>query len=137
MEDIYKIFFCLFLCLGMCAIIAYIICDTLKKINMRNNIAKPSELMEVVNETINREFTYKTQFEFKIKHIRVIGDFEKEVNDLVTKTMNSLSPDILRDLEYYYKLDTLTRIVFKAHTILLIDYMNKNNIEFKNKVQSR
>ena len=71
------------------------------------------------------------------EHPEAYSDFEKEVNDLVIKTMNSLSPDILRDLEYYYKLDTLTRIVFKAHTILLIDYMDKNNIEFKNKVQSR
>lgn len=137
MEDIYKIFLCLFLCLGMCAIIALIICNTLQKINMRNNIAKPSELMEVVNESINREFTYKTEFEFKIKGVRVVGDFEKEVNDLVTKTMNSLSPDVLRDLEYYYKLDTITRIVFKAHAVLLVNFMDKNNIEFKNKVQSR
>lgn len=137
MEDIYKIFLCIFLCLGMCAIIAYIICNTLVKINTRNNIAKPSELMEVINESITREFTYKTQFEFRIKHIKVVGDFEKEVNDLVSKTMNSLSPDVLKDLEYYYKLDTITRIVFKAHAVLLVDYMDKNNIEIKNKVQSR
>ena len=133
MQDIYKIFLCLFLCLSMCAIIAYIICNTLVKINTRNNIGTPSELMEILNDAINREFTYKTQFEFRIKHIRIVGDFEKEVNDLVSKTMNSLSPDVLSDSEYYYKLDTLTRIVFKAHAVLLVDFMDKNNMEPKNK----
>ena len=71
-------------------------------------------------------------YKFKIKGITVVGDIEKEVNDLVHSTMKSLGKNILNDLTYYYSLSTITEMVFKAHMLLLTDYMDKSKSKKKN-----
>ena len=48
------------------------------------------------------------------------------MNDLVTKTLDSLSGKLLEDLQYYYSIEAITSMVFKAQLILLTDYMDKN-----------
>ena len=58
--------------------------------------------------------------------IKLIGDIEAEVNDLVTKTMDSLSGKLLEDLQYYYSIEAITSMVFKSQLVLLTDYMDKN-----------
>lgn len=125
--NIYAILLGIFLCTGMVSILALIICNSMEKINKRNKIPPESELLDVLNRAIEREFRYKVDFTFKIKGVKIVGDIEGEVNDLVKKTLESLSGNLLDDLQYYYSIEAITSMVFKAHLILLTAYMDKNN----------
>lgn len=125
--NIYAILLGIFLCTGMVSILALIICNSLEKINKVNKIPPESELLDVLNRAIEREFRYKVDFTFKIKGVKIVGDIEGEVNDLVKKTLESLSGNLLDDLQYYYTIEAITSMVFKAHLILLTAYMDKNN----------
>lgn len=125
--NIYAILLGIFLCTGMVSILALIICNSMEKINKVNKIPSESELLDVLNRAIEREFRYKVDFTFKIKGVKIVGDIEGEVNDLVKKTLESLSGNLLDDLQYYYTIESITSMVFKAHLILLTAYMDKNN----------
>lgn len=125
--NIYAILLGIFLCTGMVSILALIICNSMEKINKINKIPPESELLDVLNRAIEREFRYKVDFTFKIKGVKIVGDIEGEVNDLVKKTLESLSGNLLDDLQYYYTIESITSMVFKAHLILLTAYMDKNN----------
>lgn len=131
--NVYLIIFGIFLCTCMSCILALIICNSLERINRRNKIPPEKELMDILNRAIEREYRYKVDFTFKIKGIKIIGDIEAEVNDLVNKTMSSLSGNLLEDLQYYYSLEAITSMVFKSQLVLLTDYMDNNKKE--NKVQ--
>lgn len=130
--ELKEIFIGIFLCSGMMSILAIIIGDTMKKIARIKNIQSESDLMNILNRAIEREFNYKVNFEFKIKGITVVGDVEKEVNDLVHNTMKSLGENVLNDLMYYYSLTSITQMVFKAHMLLITDYMDKSRNKKKN-----
>lgn len=125
--NIYAMLLGIFLCTGMVSILALIICNSMEKINKINKIPPESELLDVLNRAIEREFRYKVEFTFKIKGVKIVGDIEGEVNDLVKKTLESLSGNLLDDLQYYYSIEAITSMVFKAHLILLTAYMDKNN----------
>lgn len=125
--NIYAILLGIFLCAGMVSILALIICNSMEKINKVNKIPPESELLDVLNRAIEREFRYKVDFTFKIKGVKIVGDIEGEVNDLVKKTLESLSGNLLDDLQYYYTIEAITSMVFKAHLVLLTAYMDKNN----------
>lgn len=125
--NIYAILLGIFLCTGMVSILALIICNSMEKINKVNKIPPESELLDVLNRAIEREFRYKVDFTFKIKGVKIVGDIEGEVNDLVKKTLESLSGNLLDDLQYYYTIEAITSMVFKAHLILLTAYMDKND----------
>lgn len=125
--NIYATLLGIFLCTGMVSILALIICNSMEKINKINKIPPESELLDVLNRAIEREFRYKVEFTFKIKGVKIVGDIEGEVNDLVKKTLESLSGNLLDDLQYYYTIEAITSMVFKAHLILLTAYMDKNN----------
>jgi len=130
--DMKELLLGIFLCAGMISILALIIGDVMQKIARIKNIQSESDLMNILNRAIEREFNYKVNFEFKIKGIAVVGDIEKEVNDLVHSTMKSLGKNILNDLTYYYSLSAITEMVFKAHMLLLTDYMDKSRSKKKN-----
>lgn len=135
--NIYALLLGIFLCTGMTSILALIVCRSLERINRYNKIQSESDLMDILNRAIEREFRYKVDFEFKIKRVKSVGNFEKEVNDLVHSTIKSLSGNILDDLEYYYSLENITEMVFKAHSILLTAYMDKSNSEPKDYIEKR
>lgn len=124
--NVYALLLGIFLCTGMICILALIICNSIEKINRRNQIPSEKELMDILNRAIEREYRYKVDFTFRIKGVRIIGDIESEVNDLVTKTMDSLSGKLLEDLQYYYSIEAITSMVFKSQLVLLTDYMDKN-----------
>lgn len=127
----------IFLCVGMLSILAVIIGDTVIKVNKIKNVRPEPELMEILNKAIQREFMYKVELEFKLKGVTVVKDVEKEVGELVNKTMKSLGKNLLDELHYYYSFKTITEIVFKSHMLLLTEYMYKNKQTKKNYVEYR
>ena len=133
--NIYAILLGVFLCTGMVSILALIVGDTIQKVTRIKNIQSEAELMNILNRAIEREFNYKVNFEFKIKGIRRVTDIEKEATELVNKTIKSLGKNILNDLNYYYSFSTITEMVFKAHLLLLTDYMDKNSNKKKDYVE--
>ena len=127
----------IFLCVGMLSILGVIIGDTIIKVNKIRNVRPEPELMEILNKAIQREFMYKVELEFKLKGVTVVKDVEKEVGELVNKTMKSLGKNLLDELHYYYSFKTITEIVFKSHMLLLTEYMDKNKQTKKNYVEYR
>lgn len=132
--NIYALLLGIFLCTGMICILAVIICNSLENISKIKNRQSEEELMNILNRAIQREYDYKVNFEFKMKGITIIGNIEKEVNELVKDTINSLGPNVINELRYYYSLESITEMVFRAHLMLLTNYMEEAKVrKSKNK----
>ncbi len=97
-----------------------------KKLELEKNkvtIRPEEELMQIVYGVLERKWAYRVQFHFKIKEIKV-PNFEFEWNYLLEETMNSISPDVLEELKYYYKDDETTiKAVSEMIQIYLYNYM--------------
>jgi hypothetical protein len=91
--------------------------------NKKKEIRTEEELMGIVFNVLERKWAYRVQFHFKIKEITV-PKFEFEWNYLLEETINSLSPDVLEELKYYYKDDETTiKAVSEMIQIYLFNYM--------------
>ena len=103
-----------------------------KKIDAEKNkkeIRSEEELMQIVYNILDRKWAYRVEFHFKLKEIR-IPKFEFEWNYLLNETINSLSPDVLEELKYYYKdEETVIKAVSELVQIYLYNYMESNNIK--------
>lgn len=84
-----------------------------------------SELTKVLYDSIEREWTYRVRFHFKLKKI-VQPDFEWELDYLTKRVINSLAPGIREELGYYYTENALVLLVSHMVQILLLDYLDKN-----------
>lgn len=104
-----------------------------KRIEVERNINKKirteEELMKIVLNVLERKWAYRVQFHFKIKEITV-PKFEFEWNYLLEETINSLSPDVLEELKYYYKDDETTiKAVSELIQIYLYNYMESRMVK--------
>lgn len=92
-------------------------------------IRTEDELMNIVLKVLERKWAYRVQFHFKIKEITV-PKFEFEWNYLLNETINSLSPDVLEELRYYYKDDETTiKAVSELVQIFLYNYMETQRLK--------
>ena len=97
--------------------------------NTKKQIRTEEELMSIVFNVLERKWAYRVQFHFKIKEIN-IPKFEFEWNYLLEETINSLSPDVLEELKYYYKDDETTiKAVSEMIQIYLYNYMESKMIK--------
>ena len=97
--------------------------------NVNKKIRTEEELMKIVLNVLERKWAYRVQFHFKIKEITV-PKFEFEWNYLLEETINSLSPDVMEELKYYYKDDETTiKAVSELVQIYLYDYMERQRIK--------
>ena len=97
--------------------------------NKKKQIRTEEELMGIVFNVLERKWAYRVQFHFKIKEIS-IPKFEFEWNYLLEETINSLSPDVLEELRYYYKDDETTiKAVSEMIQIYLYNYMQSRMIK--------
>jgi hypothetical protein len=97
--------------------------------NNKKQIRSEEELMGIVFNVLERKWAYRVQFHFKIKEITV-PKFEFEWNYLLEETINSLSPDVLEELKYYYKDDETTiKAVSEMIQIYLFNYMQSKMIK--------
>lgn len=96
---------------------------------LNKHIRTEEELMGIVFNVLERKWAYRVQFHFKIKEITV-PKFEFEWNYLLEETINSLSPDVLEELKYYYKDDETTiKAVSEMIQIYLYNYMQSKMIK--------
>ena len=97
--------------------------------NKKREIRSEEELMGIVFNVLERIWAYRVQFHFRIKEINV-PKFEFEWNYLLEETINSLSPDVLEELKYYYKDDETTiKAVSEMIQIYLYNYMESRTIK--------
>ena len=97
--------------------------------NKNKKIRTEEELMNIVLNVLERKWAYRIQFHFKIKEIS-IPKFEFEWNYLLNETINSLSPDVLEELKYYYKDDETTiKAVSELIQIYLYNYMENQKVK--------
>ena len=96
---------------------------------MNKKIRTEEELMSIVYNVLERKWAYRVQFHFKLKEIKV-PKFEFEWNYLLSEVINSLSPDVLEELKYYYKDDETTiKAVSELIQIYLLNYMDSNTLK--------
>lgn len=108
---------------------SYVYYDVNKQKNIKKNIRTEEELMGIVFSVLERKWAYRVQFHFKIKEI-TIPKFEFEWNYLLEETINSLSPDVLEELKYYYKDDETTiKAVSELIQIYLYNYMESRMVK--------
>lgn len=116
--------------LGMIiGVASYVYYDVNKQKSVKKNIRTEEELMSIVFSVLERKWAYRVQFHFKIKEINV-PKFEFEWNYLLEETINSLSPDVLEELKYYYKDDETTiKAVSEMIQIYLYNYMESRMVK--------
>lgn len=96
---------------------------------MNKKIRSEEELMSIVFNVLERKWQYRVQFHFKLKEIKV-PKFEFEWNYLLKETMDSISPDVMEELKYYYKDDeTVIKAVSELIQIYLYNYMEQKSIK--------
>lgn len=110
---------------GVCSFVYYDVNNRKLEVekSRKKQIRTEEELMGIVFNVLERKWAYRVQFHFKIKEINV-PKFEFEWNYLLDETINSLSPDVLEELKYYYKDDETTiKAVSEMIQIYLYNYM--------------
>ncbi len=114
--------------------ISYILTNTKEKElevqqNMNKKIRSEEELMNIIFNILERKWRYRVQFHFKLKEIKV-PKFEFEWNYLLKETIDSISPDVMEELKYYYKDDeTVIKAVSELIQIYLYNYMEQRSIK--------
>lgn len=94
----------------------------------KKEIRTEAELMKIIYDIMERKWTYRVHFHFKLKEIKV-PKFEFELNYLVKEIIDSLSPDVLQELKYYYKdEDTVIKTVSEIVQIFLLKYMEEHGV---------
>ena len=133
MNHLYNMIIIIFLIIISAVIISNNIGSVIKRVKVRPE----DELMDILNNTIDREFKYVRYLEYELKNIILIKDYEGELDKLVTRTMNAFSTELLEELQYYYTLNYITKHVTKSHQVLLNMFINEkkinNSIKKKNK----
>lgn len=84
-----------------------------------------AELIKIIYDSIEREWTYRVRFHFKLKKIDQ-PNFEWELDYLTKRVIKSLAPGIREELGYYYTEDALILLVSHMIQILLLDYLDKH-----------
>lgn len=102
--------------------------EALKSANT-NKISKPTisekEARDILYGMIEREWTYRVKFHYKLKDIR-IPNFEIELEYLVKRVIGAIAPGLMSDLTYYYKEDDIIQLVSHISQILLLEYIDEN-----------
>lgn len=81
------------------------------------------EIVDILYAMIEREWTYRVKFHYKLKDIR-IPNFEIEVEYLVRKVMHSIAPGLMSELKYYYNEDSIIHLVSHIAQILVLEYID-------------
>lgn len=107
------------------------------ELNKKSKIERPerseAELTKVLYDSIEREWTYRVRFHFKLKKIEQ-PDFEWELDYLTKRVIKSLASGVREELGYYYTDDALISLVSHMVQVLLLDYLDKhkpNNLNIK------
>lgn len=124
MNHVYNMIIIIFLIIISAVIISNNIGSVIKRVKVRPE----DELMDILNNTIDREFKYVRYLEYELKNIILIKDYEGELDKLVTRTMNAFSTELLEELQYYYTLNYITKHVTKSHQVLLNMFINEKKI---------
>ena len=124
MNHVYNMIIIIFLIIMSAVIISNNIGSVIKRVKVRPE----NELMDILNNTIDREFKYVRYLEYELKNIILIKDYEGELDKLVTRTMNAFSTELLEELQYYYTLNYITKHVTKSHQVLLNMFINEKKI---------
>lgn len=124
MNHVYNMIIIIFLIIMSAVIISNNIGSVIKRVKVRPE----DELMDILNNTIDREFKYVRYLEYELKNIILIKDYEGELDKLVTRTMNAFSTELLEELQYYYTLNYITKHVTKSHQVLLNMFINEKKI---------
>jgi flagellar basal body-associated protein FliL len=90
-----------------------------------------NDLMDMLTNTTQRAWLFKYKLEYELKDIRMFHDFQKEMTQLAHEVLESLSPDILEELEHYHTRDYIIKYVTKTIQISLMEFIREKKIKTK------
>lgn len=83
------------------------------------------ELMGIIDSTIMQQFKFKYELDYKLKDIRVLNDFEKELDELSKSVLLSFGSNFYRHVDYYHDRDYVYRYVVKKTEIMLLEFADR------------
>lgn len=83
------------------------------------------ELMGIIDSTIMQQFKFKYELDYKLKDIRVLNDFEKELDELSKSVLLSFGSNFYRHVDYYHDRDYIYRYVVKKTEIMLLEFADR------------
>ena len=103
--------------------------DLVKKINSTFDVMEYNEVMSIIDESIKQQFKFKYRLEYDLKDIRVLHDFEKELDEISKAVLLSFSSSFYKHIDYYHDRDYTYRYVVRQTEILLLEFINKVKIK--------
>jgi hypothetical protein len=89
------------------------------------------DLIDILNETIKREFLQKYKLNYELRDIKMIYDFQKDLHELVTDSLTAFSEDFMKQLEFYYDRTYIIKYVTKSIEIMLLEFTKEKKIKTK------
>jgi hypothetical protein len=90
-----------------------------------------TELMEILDQVIKKEFLFKYELCYKLKDVRVIYNFQGDLKELVDSILLSFGDEYLKELQYFHKREYIIRYVTRTVQLLLMEYTQKNKVKTK------
>lgn len=89
------------------------------------------ELMAIINNAIEVEFSFKYELEYKLKDIRVLNDFQGELKEITRNVVMSFNSDFYKNIEYYHTREYVYKYITKRVEIMLMKFQDKIKVKTK------
>lgn len=86
-----------------------------------------TDLMAILDATINRELYFWIQLNVNMKDVKII-DFTETVETLSRRIADGLSVEFMDDITYYHKQTWVMRYIVRTVKIYVTDYIRKHPI---------
>lgn len=88
-------------------------------------------LIQILDETIKREILHKNNLEYKLKDVRIIYNFQEDLEDITKRILSSFSSQFYEEMEYYHKRGYIIQYVSRNVQTFLLEYTKQNKIKTK------
>lgn len=88
-------------------------------------------VMNILDEAIKREFTFKYKLFYEIRDIRILYNFEDDLKELVQNVIFSFGEEYMNELKFYFTQDYILTYVTKKMELILMDFTKERKIKTK------
>jgi hypothetical protein len=96
----------------------------IEKLKKNNLNLSHSDIMSIIDSTIETVWKDKYLLYYRLKEIKVIANMDNEIVTITAEIMHSFSNPFMNTCLNYFTLDFITSMVTRKVQMLLIDYTN-------------
>lgn len=86
-----------------------------------------SDLMNILNSTIDRELYFWLQLNVNMKDVKII-DFDETMDSISRRIYNALSPEFVDDLNYYHNERWIMEYIVRTVKIYITEYIRSHPV---------